>query len=171
MVQLTVVGAAAPLVHAIARNAPLSQKVAARSAIVGFARGVFPAGLAVAAVIAGLLAFVAPGLALLGLFSLSSAVGAMTPGAALPAQLRESAALVRRAPVPVGIVVLAMLAFDVLVVVAAKAMLVTGPIGKAPTPAQLAGAGQIALVSVAAIVIVTPIAACALATIHARRAS
>jgi hypothetical protein len=169
--QLAVVGAAAPLVHGLARGKPLSQMAAPWAAVVGFARGVFPVGLALAAVLVGLLALVVPGLALLGLFSLSAAVAATSPGVALPAQLLESARLVRRAPVPVALVVGALLVFDLAAVVVAKSVLVTGAIGKVPTPAQLAGAAKVAAAAVAAMLFVTPLAACGLAAIHARRAS
>ncbi|MCW5806462.1 MAG: hypothetical protein KIT31_29125, partial [Deltaproteobacteria bacterium] len=112
-----------------------------------------------------------PGVALLALLSLTAAVAATSPELALPEQLAASAALVKKAPLGVALVVAAMLALDVGAVVLAKALLVTGAIGKAPTPAQLAGGAEVARVAVAAIVLATPPVACILASLHARRQS
>jgi hypothetical protein len=155
MFQLALVGAAAPLV-----GQRLSQLAGARAAVLGFRRAIVPCAAAAIAVLIGGVALVVPGLILLVLFALTGA--SAEPG--LPAPLLDSAAIVRRARLPVVALVAGLLVVDV--ALAFIALRFPFAIGKKPNAAQLASYRHLLPNLVVALALVTPPFACALAAIH-----
>lgn len=155
MFQLTLVGAAAPLV-----GQRLSQIGGARAAVRGFRRAIVPCAAAAIAVVIGGAALVVPGVILLVLFALTGA--STEPG--LPAPLLDSAAIVRRARIPVVALVAGLLVVDLaLAVIALRFPLA---VGKKPNAAQLASYRHLLPNLVVALALVTPPFACALAAVH-----
>jgi len=155
MFQLALVGAAAPLV-----GQRLSQLDGMRAAARGFLRAVVPCAAAAIAVVIGGVALVLPGLILLVLFALTGA--STEPG--LPAPLLDSAAVVRRARLPVVALVAGLLVVDL--ALAFIALRFPLPVGKKPTAAQLASYRHLLPNLVLALALVTPPFACALAAVH-----
>lgn len=126
-------------------------------------RAIVPCALAVGAIALGGLAFVLPGLALLILLSLTAA----SPHAPLPAPLLDSIATVRPRLVTVALLVLASLALDATVGFAAYHALVA-PFSKPPTAAQLATTRSFVRVTALTLVLLAPLPATLLATLHTR---
>jgi len=162
--QLLLVAAAAPAARSLVAGPALSQSRALVRGVAAMLRALVPVALAVAAIAIGALALVLPALALLVLLSLTGA----SPDGAPSQRLRDSIASVRTRVVPVAAVVLAMVAFDVALVLLAKRFTTT-PLPKKPTPAELATYRHLLDIVVIGIVIASPIAASALAALRAQR--
>lgn len=157
IVQLTLVGAAAPLV-----GARLSQLRALRVALSGAVRAALPCAAAAAAVLVGGLALVVPGLLLLVLFALTGASDA--PG--IQAPLEASARIARRAPWRLAAIVAAVLVVDVLVALVVLRL----PHPRPKLPAHLATYRVMLPALFAGLALVTPVFACMLAAFHHRHA-
>jgi hypothetical protein len=159
--QLLAVGAAAPLVRGLADGAPLALRRAPRAALAGLAATVGPWLVAIAAIGIGLVALVVPGVILLALFA---TVGATArAGGSVGLALATTAAETRARPGRAIAIAAAVIVVDVALAIAVRT-LVTHAIPAKPTAADFAAVhGGLQLLA-AAIVVVTPIAACALAS-------
>lgn len=157
IVQLALVGAAAPLV-----GRQLTQLRGARAAVMGLARGALPVAAATVAVLVGGVALVVPGVVLLVLLSLAGASTART----IPAALVDSAEHVRRAPLAVLVVVATMLAIDLGIAAAVLHGVATLP-AKGAKPVQLATYRAVLAQVTGALGIVSPIIATLLAQCYA----
>jgi hypothetical protein len=154
------VGAAAPLVRAVAAGAPLSQPRAVGAAIGNGIRMALPCLAASAAVLIGGLALVVPAFVLMVMLALT---GASTERG-MPAPLVESVALVRQNWKPVAIVVGLMFVVDVVLVFVAWKT-VTVPFGKKLKPVEWATYGNVGRVVVLGIAATAPLFATVLAAI------
>jgi len=163
VVQLWLVAGAAPAARAVAAGEPLSQLRALGLGTRAMVRAIVPCALAVAAILLGALALVGPALALLVLLAL---VGASPEGPAA-ARVRDSIAAVRAQLVPVAIVVIAMVTFDLALVVIAKLAL-TEPLMKGANKAELAGYRRLLDVVTLGIAVVSPLPVSLLANIRTR---
>jgi len=163
VVQLWLVAGAAPAARAVAAGEPLSQLRALGSGARAMVRAIVPVALAVAAILVGALALVGPALALLVLLAL---VGASPDGPAVT-RVRDSIAVVRAQLIPVAVVVIAMVTFDLALVVAAKLAL-TEPLLKGANKAELAGYRRLLDVVALGIALVSPLPASLLASVRAR---
>jgi len=159
---LVLVGGVAPAVRGIAGGAPRSQLAVLGAGLLGLARSVIPCLLAVAAVAIGGLACVVPGLILLVLLALTGA----SPEDGAPARLTDSIAVARTTYLPIIGVIACVLAVQAIAIVVLTRPLV--PVGKAPKPEHLAAFRMLVRVTVAGIALAAPIAAVALAALHAR---
>ena len=166
IVQYLLVGGAAPLARSIAAGKPLSQLAALRVAIHGVVRAVLPILIVVAAVALGSLALAIPGLVLGVLLSLT---GASTRGG-LSEPLLESVELVRKHLKLAIFAVVAILAVD-FAIVALPFVITLGPLSPRPSPEELATARRILQITAIGLSIVTPMAACVLASIAVRSRS
>jgi hypothetical protein len=164
MFQLWLVAAAAPLARGIATAAPPSQADVLSLGARSLARAAIPGRVAVIAIAIGGIALVVPGLAL---FALLCMTGAST-AAPLPAQLHDSIAIARANLRLVAIVAGAVLAVDLAIAFAAQLALVHAWPKKPPLALLLPTRTYVRVVAAATIVI-SPLAACAFATIYARR--
>ncbi|MGN6105504.1 MAG: hypothetical protein ACTHU0_10400 [Kofleriaceae bacterium] len=164
--QLALVGAAAPLARALEAGRPLAQLRALRDGAVQLVRGALPWLAAVAAIAIGGLALVVPGAALLVLFALTTA----STERGIPAPLLDSAAIARRDLARVAAVVGAILVVDLAIAFAAQRALAPAPVPKKLSPAQLASYANGLRAIAAALILGSPIAAAALAALHARGA-
>jgi len=129
-------------------------------------RAVLPCLAAVAAIAIGSLALAVPGVILLVLLSLTAA----SRERGLSAPLLDSIATVRRQWLAVALTVAALFAIDAAIGVLAFQRFVP-PLPKQPTPAQLAGIRDFARAIVITLVVVSPLPATVLATLHARRST
>jgi len=163
VVQLWLVAGAAPAARALAAGEQLSQLRALGLGARAMVRAIAPCALAVAAILLGALALVGPALALLVLLAL---VGASPEGPAT-ARVRDSIAAVRAQLVPVAIVVIAMVTFDLALVVIAKLAL-TEPLMKGANKAELAGYRRLLDVVAFGIAAVSPLPVSLLANIRTR---
>jgi hypothetical protein len=162
--QLWLVGGAAVATRAMATSTPLSQLRAFTRGFIGMVRAIVPVGAAIAAIVAGSLALVLPGLALLGLFALAGA----SEEPSVPARLADSAAAVRAAAKLAIVTVAAIVAIDLVLVPITQAFVVA-PLAKKPAPAELAAFRSLVRTVAVALVIVSPIAATMLAAIRIER--
>lgn len=158
LAQLVLVGAAAAMT-----GERRSQLRALGRGLVQLVRAVVPCLVAAAAVAIGGLALVVPGAVLLVLLSLTGASRAR----GLPAPLLDSIAAARRQWRAVALAVVALLALDAAIGIAAHRALVA-PLPARPTPAQLAGARDFVRAIAATLVVLSPLPACVLARLHAR---
>jgi hypothetical protein len=163
--QFVLVGGVAPAVRALAAGAPLSQVGALGHGLVGFVRMLLPCLLVAVAAAVGSLALVVPGLALVVLLSLT---GASTERG-LPGPLLDSIAAVRARLGLVTLVVIAIVAVDLAIAVAAQ-LIFAAPIPKKTVPKQLdaiLATYQVVLYVVAGgLVVISPIVASVLAAIR-----
>lgn len=159
--QLLAVGAAAPLVRSLADEAPIALRDAPRVAFAGLAATVGPWLVAIAAIAIGFIALVVPGAILLALFA---TVGA-TPraGDSVGLTLATTAVETRARPRRVVATVAAVIVVDVALAIVVRTAFMHA-IPNKPTAAQLAAVHVGLQLLAAAIVVVTPIAACALAS-------
>ena len=164
--QIVLAGAAAELANGVAIRAPLGQLAAALRGFVGLVRAIVPGIAAAAAIVIGGLALVVPGLILLVLLSLTGASGAR----GMPGALVESIAAVRGRLRATAIVVAVIVVVDVAIAVAGK-LAIAATLPKKPSPLQLATYPRTLQLVVVAIVVVSPILACALAAVHQRARS
>ena len=155
------VGAAAPLVRAIAAGAPLSQPRALVAAIGNAIRMLLPCLAAAAAVVVGGLALVLPALALLVLLSLT---GASTERG-MPAPLVDSVAVARAHARTVTAIIAAMVAVDLALAFGGWKLLAV-PFGKPHGPAQWATYGNVARVVVIGVFATAPVFATLLAAVR-----
>lgn len=176
--QLWLVAGVAPAVRGVWRGEPLSQLRAFTLGLAGLARGLVPCLIAVVAVGLGGLALVVPGAVLLVLFALTGASAQLAgspprgdrdgPDTAAPtAALADSAAIARGRFVHVAVLAFAIIAIDLAIAFALQAQLVPRIAGKV-TPAQLEPIRTFVRSVPLALALVSPIAACALASAYVR---
>jgi hypothetical protein len=158
--QLLLVGGAAAML-----TDPPSQLRAFTRGLLQLIRAVVPCLVAALAVAIGSLALVLPGLALLVLLSLTAA----SRDRGLPAPLLDSIAAARRHLPAVARAVLALLALDAAIGLIAYRACLT-PLPPKPTLAQLAAIRSFVRAIVLALVVLSPLPATVLATLHARAA-
>jgi hypothetical protein len=156
--QLLLVGGAAAML-----TDPPSQLRAFTRGLVQLVRAVVPCGVAVLAIAIGSLALLLPGLALLVLLSLTAA----SRERGLPAPLLDSLAAARRQLPAVALAVLALFAIDAAIGLIAYRGCLT-PLPAKPTPAQLAAIRDFVRAIALALVVLSPLPATLLATLHAR---
>lgn len=161
--QIMLAGAAGELVAGVAARAPLGQLAAAWRGLLGLVRAIVPTLAAAAAIGIGGLALVVPGAILLVLLSLTGASGAR----GMPGALVESIAVARTRLRATALVVVAMIIVDVGIAVAGK-LAIAATLPKKPAALQLATYPRTLQLVVLAIVVVSPIIACALAAVHHR---
>jgi hypothetical protein len=159
--QLLLVGGAAAML-----TDPPSQLRAFTRGFLQLIRAVLPCLVAALAVAIGSLALVLPGLGLLVLLSLTAA----SRERGLPAPLLDSLAAARRQLPAVALAVLALFAIDAAIgLVAYHAFL--APLPGKPAPAQLAAVRDFVRAIALALVVLSPLPATVLATLHARAAA
>ena len=161
--QLVLVAGAAPMVRAVATDAPLTQTAALWQGLRGVARAFVPIGMAVFAIVLGSVALVIPGLVLLGLFSLTGASDRLDEP--LPAALIDSAATVRAHAKQVALVIAIMIAADTAIALAAHVAILPS-LGKKPAVTSLVAARSFVRAIALALVVVSALPACALAAIY-----
>ena len=164
--QIVLVGAAAPAVRAIAAGKPLSQLAAFASGARGLVRAVVPCTIAVLAVMIGGLALVVPGLVLLAMLAMTGASDEL--GTALPAPLLDSVAVARASLRTIAIVVGAILALDLAIALGAQLALVHA-LPKKPPIALLVPSRTYVRVVACALIALSALPACALASVYTRR--
>jgi hypothetical protein len=166
MFQLWLVAAAAPLVRGLVAGAPVSQ----REALVGGARGMRRAALpilvAVVAIVVGGLALVVPGVVLLVLLATTGAAERPLVQDRLQAAISFGRAHAKTLAIVVGIV----LAVDVAIVIVAQTLLIH-PVPKKPPLALLVPYRTLVRVVAFATIVVSPLAASAIAAVHAKWSS
>lgn len=156
--QLLLVGGAAAML-----TEPPSQLRAFTRGLLQLIRAVVPCLVATLAVAIGSLALVLPGLILLVLLSLTAA----SRERGLPAPLLDSIAAARRQLPAVALAVLALFALDAAIgLVAYRVFLL--PMPAKPTPIQLATVRDFVRATAFALVVLSPLPATLLATLHAR---
>ena len=128
-------------------------------------RAAVPLAVAIAAVVAGGLALALPGLALLGLFSLTAASD--EPG--LPAPLLDSARVVARNWRRVAIALVAIAVADFAIVFLCQRFAIVSPQKKAITPDDLAQVARVGRLAALGFALLSPLAASALAAISDQR--
>jgi len=163
--QLWFVAAVAPTVRAVADGRPVTQLRALVGGIASLLRGIVPCAIAICAIVIGSLALVAPGVMLLVLLSLTGASEQLD--APLPAPLADSIAVAREQLTRITLVVLAIIVADVAIAYAAQLALVPA-IAKKVGPAKLVPIRTFVRTVALALVAVSPVAACALASASAR---
>jgi hypothetical protein len=163
--QLVLVAAAAPLARSLAAGRPLSQPDALVAGLVQLVRMLLPCALALVAIALGGLALVVPGLVLLVLLSLTGA----STACGLPAPLVDSIAVARANLRAVVLAVAAIVVVDLAIALLAQLVL-AAPIVKKMKPPQLATYRDLVRTVGIGVTLVSPLAACVLAAIHARRA-
>jgi hypothetical protein len=165
--QFVLVAAVAPAVRALAAGPPLSQRRARTEGARGRVRGRAPGRGAAAAVAIGGIALVIPGLALLALLALTGASDQLD--APLPAALSDAVAVARANLRPVIATVVAMIALDAAIGAIAQLTLVHA-LPKKPPPASLHACRTFVRAIAIALIALSPLPACALAAVYARRA-
>lgn len=155
--QVLLVGGMAP-----ATRRP-SQLSALGSGAAQIARAVLPCLAAAAAIAIGTLALAVPGLLLLMLLALTAA----SPERGVAPALRDSIAAARAQLPAVGITVIAMLALDAAIAIAATRMF-GAPLPRRATPQQLAMARHLVHAVALGLVVISPLPATVLATIRRR---
>ncbi len=166
--QLWLVAGVAPAVRAIAAGQPLSQWRALTSGIANLVRGIVPCAIAVVAVVLGGIALVVPALVVLVFVSLTGASPQL--GGEAPAAVRDSIAIVRANVRTVAIVALAIVALDLAITLATQLAIVPA-FAKKTTAAKLLPIRDFVRVVAAALVVMSPLAACALASVATRERS
>jgi hypothetical protein len=155
--QLALVGGAS------AMAASPSQLRALGAGLAQLIRAAVPCLIAGLAIAIGCLALVIPGLILLVLLALTAA----SRERGLPAPLLDSIAAVRPQLAAVALTVAAMFAIDGAIgAIALRALL--GALPAKPVPAQLTGVRELVRATAAALVVLSPLPACALAQLRAR---
>jgi len=162
--QYMLVGAAAPAARAITGGTPLGQLAAARASIAGLVRVVLPVLTAVAAIAMGSIALAVPGLVLGVLLSLT---GASTRGG-LSEPLLESVERVR-ANAKHAVIAVAAILFANFAIITIPFVILLGPLSPRPTPEELEAARLILRVTAIGLTAISPLAACVLAALAARR--
>jgi hypothetical protein len=165
MVRYVLVGAIAPVARAVASGRPLSQLAALREGARGLVRAALPCGLAIAAIVIGGLALAVPGLLLLVLLSMTGA----SERVGLPAPLLDSIEVARADLRTVAIVAGGMLLVDLAIVAILYVVVIDLPVK--PSRAQLDGARLLIQMTALGMLVMSPVAASALAAIHARARS
>ncbi len=155
IVQLAVVGAAAPLV-----GTRRSQWQALRAAGRGLVRAALPCVAVAGTVLVGGMALVVPALVLLVVLALTGA----SQAAGMPAPLEESVRVARRAPWRLAAIVAAMLLANVAIALIALRV----PHARPKKPVDFATYRRVLPLIVAGIAVVTPVFACLLASFHRR---
>ena len=164
--QLLLVAAAAPLVASVARDAPLSQPRALIAAARNLCRGFVPWSVAVAAIIIGGVAFVVPGVLVLGLVALTGASQRLVEP--LPAPLADSIAVVRAHAREVAIA-LAIIVVAGFALTLAAHLAILPPLAKTKPPiAVLAPVRTFVRVVALALIAGSALPACVLAAIYQR---
>jgi hypothetical protein len=161
--QIMLAGAAAELVGGVATRAPLGQLSALGHGFVGLVRAVVPGLAAAAAIVVGGIALVVPGLVLLVLLAMTGA----SRDRAVPAALLESISAARARLRATVIVVASMVIVDIGFAVAGK-LVYAAHLPKKPSSMQMVTYSRLLQIVVVAIVVVSPIVACALAAVHHR---
>jgi hypothetical protein len=156
--QMVLVGGAS----AVARDRP-SQLGALGAGLRQLVSAILPCLAAIAAIAVGSLALAVPGVLLFVLLAPAGASRARGVAAALT----ESIAVMRKQLVVATLAVLAMLAIDLAIGVAGFRALV-GPMGRHPTPAQLAAVRSFVRTTALVLVVVSPFPATVLAMLHRR---
>jgi hypothetical protein len=156
--QMVLVGGTA----AVARDRP-SQLGALGAGLCQLARAILPYLAALAAIAIGSLALAVPGVLL---FVLLAPIGA-SRARGIAAALTETIAATRKQLVVATLAVLAMLALDLAISVAGYRALI-GPVGRHPTPAQLAAVRSSVRAIALVLVVVSPWPATVLAMLHRR---
>lgn len=158
-----VVAAVAPTVRRLAAGERTSQLRALGAGAVNLARMALPCLVVVVAVAIGALAVVIPAFGLVALLALTGA----SVAEGMPEPLLDSIATVRANLRVVVIAVVAIIVVDV-AIAGASYLAVFEPFAKKPTPDQLDAARRIPQLAVAALVVVSPLAASVLAAIRVR---
>jgi hypothetical protein len=158
--QFMLVGAASAMI-----GAPRSQLRAFGGGFVQLVRAVVPCLVAGAAIAVGSLAMVVPGAVLLALLALTGA----SRERGLPAPLLDSLAAARRQPLAVALAVAALFAIDAAIGAVAYRVFLA-PLPAKATPVQLAAVRGFVRAIALALVVLSPLPATVLATIHARGA-
>ena len=166
VLQLLLVSAAAPLVASVARDAPLSQPRAFLAAARGLGRGFVPWCVAIAAIILGGIAFVVPGVLVLGLVALTGASDQL--GEPLPAPLLDSVAVVRAHAREVAIALAIIVATCFAIALAAHLAIAPSLPKTKPPIAVLAPARTFVQVVALALIAGSALPACVLAAIYQR---
>ncbi len=156
--QLLLVGAAA----AVVREPRLSQRRALAAGARQLVRAAAPVAIAIAAIIAGGLALAVPGLALLGLLSLTAASD--EPG--LPAPLLDSARIVARHWRRVAITLVAIGLCDFAIVFVCQRFAIVSPQKKAITAEDYLQVARVVRFASLGFALLSPLAAAALAAIR-----
>lgn len=159
--QLVLVGGASAMTRA--RPSPLSQLGAFRGGLAQLVRAIVPCLTAAVVIAIGSLALVVPGLVLLVLLALTGA----SRERGVPAALVDSIAVTRTRLPAVALTVVAMLAIDLAIGVAAYRAFVV-PLPRQPAPAQLAALPHFLRAMALALVVVSPLPATVLATTRTR---
>ncbi|HET7505690.1 MAG TPA: hypothetical protein VFK02_31940 [Kofleriaceae bacterium] len=157
--QLMLVGAASAI--AGARSPRASQLRALRAGLGQLVRAIVPCLAAMVVIAIGSLALAVPGLVLIVLLALTGASTAR----GLPGPITESIAIARTRLPAVALAVATMLALDAAIGLSAYRELV-GALPHQPTPAQLAAVRTFVRVIAVALVVVSPLPACVIASIH-----
>lgn len=156
--QLLLVGGAAAML-----TDPPSQLRAFTRGLVQLVRAVVPCGVTVLAIAIGGLALVLPGLVLLVLLSLTAA----SRERGVPGPLLDSVAAARRQLPAVALAVVALFAIDAAIGLVAYRAFLT-PLPARPTPIRLAAIRDFVRAIALALVVLSPLPATLLATLHAR---
>ncbi|MEO8843948.1 MAG: hypothetical protein ABI591_19080 [Kofleriaceae bacterium] len=166
--QLLLVAAAAPMVRAIAAGTPLSQAAAFAHGLGNVARALVPIGVVIFAIVLGSVAFVIPGLLLLGLFALTGASDQLAEP--LPAPLLDSVAVVRAHAKQIALVVAIIIAAD-LAIAAIAHVAILPALTKKPPVALLASARTFVRVIAVSLIALSALPACALAAVYVKHRS
>jgi hypothetical protein len=164
--QLLLVAAAAPLVASVARDAPLSQARAFLAAARGLGRGFVPWAVAIAAIILGGVAFVVPGVLLVGLVALTGASDRLAEP--LPAPLVDSISVVRAHAREVAIALAIIIAVGFAIALAAQLVTLPALPKTKPPIAMLAPARTFVRIVALASIAGSALPACVLAAIYQR---
>ena len=163
--QLLLVAGVAPAVRSVDRGEPLSQWRAFADGLRNIVRGLVPWLIVVAAIALGQLALVVPGLLLAVLLSLTGASDKL--GEPPPAALVDSVEVARRAFGRVAVVVIAIVVVNLAIAFAVQTALVPH-ITKKVAVAKLLPIRTFVRTVPLVLVVVSPLAACALAAAYAR---
>jgi hypothetical protein len=163
--QLLLVAAVAPAVRSMARGAPLSQLAVFTRGLGSLVRAIMPWLVAMAAVLLGGLALVVPGVLLLVLLSLTGASVRLKdePGRALA----DSVDIVHVQLPRVALIVALIVVVDLAIAYAAQLALVPA-MGKKLAAGKLAPVQTFVRAIAAALIALSPLAACALAAAYER---
>ncbi len=165
--QLVLVGAAAPAVRALARGTPLSQLRAFGCGLRGAVRALVPCGVAAVAVMIGGLALVVPGVVLLAMLAMTGASAELDT--ALPAPLLDSVAVARANLKLIACVVASIVAVDLAIAFGAQLVLLHAVLPKKPPIALLVPSRTYVRVVACALIAISALPACALASVYTRR--
>lgn len=164
--QLWLVAAVTPAVDSVLRGKPVSQVRALTAGVAGLVRGFVPCLVAAIAIAIGGLALVIPGVVLLVLFAMTGASERLREP--LPAPQEDSVAAVRRHVRAAILAVALLVVVDVAIGVVAQLAIVK-PLGKPITSAALVAPREFVRTIVVALVALSALPACALATVARHR--